>query len=356
MEGVSNDGSNVQHVGAHHGIEHESLLAFAGVGASTVNRTTTAKMSDFRERLLWSRAPIVGYGSNDSHGVSATTAPDGSPRWSVDDDALPASFFDPRTGEFIDSVQTRASSRIVVSFGNPYKQTRRGDAIVPEKFLNQSPSFKLKGDDLDAGDGPHTPPGSPPHDSFSSTEGEDEAVFPEKPLKRPSPHHHDDLSNDVDKSLTVSAKRPQEDTESRVSSKKSKAMSETPRPPPPSKPAQKKPPPPPPLRAPPRPPVEKRPVPSQVKPPTRGPQPPAPKSSPKPMAKEASPSTEGTEKTVEQIEKAGPGVQSPDAKPNVDLPPGWMCVWSKSQKRWYFFDTKTNKSVWQWPPPGGLPK
>jgi hypothetical protein len=28
-----------------------------------------------------------------------------------------------------------------------------------------------------------------------------------------------------------------------------------------------------------------------------------------------------------------------------------MCVWSKSQKRWYFFDTKTNKSVWQWPPP-----
>jgi hypothetical protein len=38
----------------------------------------------------------------------------------------------------------------------------------------------------------------------------------------------------------------------------------------------------------------------------------------------------------------------------VDLPAGWMCVWSKSQQRWYFFDTKTNKSVWQWPPPGGL--
>jgi hypothetical protein len=34
----------------------------------------------------------------------------------------------------------------------------------------------------------------------------------------------------------------------------------------------------------------------------------------------------------------------------VDLPPGWICVWSKSQKRWYFFDTKTNKSVWKWPP------
>jgi hypothetical protein len=37
-------------------------------------------------------------------------------------------------------------------------------------------------------------------------------------------------------------------------------------------------------------------------------------------------------------------------KPCVELPSGWMCVWSKSQKRWYFFDTKTNKSVWKWPP------
>jgi hypothetical protein len=43
-------------------------------------------------------------------------------------------------------------------------------------------------------------------------------------------------------------------------------------------------------------------------------------------------------------------LQSADKKPNVDLPPGWMTVWSKSQKRWYFFCTKTNTSVWQWPP------
>jgi hypothetical protein len=42
---------------------------------------------------------------------------------------------------------------------------------------------------------------------------------------------------------------------------------------------------------------------------------------------------------------------SPDKKPDIDLPPGWMCVWSKSQKRWYFFNTRSNKSVWQWPPP-----
>jgi WW domain len=37
-------------------------------------------------------------------------------------------------------------------------------------------------------------------------------------------------------------------------------------------------------------------------------------------------------------------------KPNVELLPGWICVWSKSKQRWYFFDTKTNNSVWNWPP------
>ena len=37
-------------------------------------------------------------------------------------------------------------------------------------------------------------------------------------------------------------------------------------------------------------------------------------------------------------------------KPNVELLPGWICVWSKSKQRWYFFDTKTNRSVWNWPP------
>ena len=37
-------------------------------------------------------------------------------------------------------------------------------------------------------------------------------------------------------------------------------------------------------------------------------------------------------------------------KPNAELLPGWICVWSKSKQRWYFFDTKTNASVWNWPP------
>jgi hypothetical protein len=58
------------------------------------------------------------------------------------------------------------------------------------------------------------------------------------------------------------------------------------------------------------------------------------------------------EKKVHAAPTPGAAPQSPDKKPAVNLPPGWMSVWSKSQKRWYFFDTKTNKSVWQWPPPG----
>ena len=58
--------------------------------------------------------------------------------------------------------------------------------------------------------------------------------------------------------------------------------------------------------------------------------------------------------TLSTPEPAAVDLQNPSAKPAINLPQGWMCVWSKSQKRWYFFDTKTNKSVWEWPPPGGL--
>ena len=39
-------------------------------------------------------------------------------------------------------------------------------------------------------------------------------------------------------------------------------------------------------------------------------------------------------------------LQNQSVKPSVKLPTGWICVWSKNQKRWYFFDTSTNKSVW----------
>jgi integrator complex subunit 6 len=341
--------------------------------------TTTAKMGDFRERLLWSRAPVVGYGSNDAAGVSATTSPDGSSKWSVDDDALPMSFFNQRTGEFVDSVQTRVSSRLMVHFGNPFKD-KRGDSIVPEAFLNQSPSFKRGRDDASSDDGPLTPPGSPPHDAFTY-EGEDEALFAGKPIRRPrSPRHHGstELSMDHGTLLTPDGKHSHEDNESLSAEtpaedtsalrKKAKVMSEraTPkpdsqgtvqRPPPPPKPPQHKKPPPPPPRPPPRPPA-----PPAEKCPASGDtefgvaKPPAPKSAPvqEPKRVESILSTDESANVTDQNEKKATDLQSPDSKPEVDLPPGWMCVWSKSQKRWYFFDTKTNKSVWQWPPLGGL--
>ena len=42
----------------------------------------------------------------------------GAPVWSVDNDAMPITFFDERTGEFVDSVQARIRSRLFVNFGN----------------------------------------------------------------------------------------------------------------------------------------------------------------------------------------------------------------------------------------------
>ena len=118
VDGVNNDGSNVQRCGATKDKSKESLLSFAGVGVSELNATTTAKMGDYRERLLWSRAPVVGYGANDSTGVSATTSQNGAPVWSVDNDAMPVAFFDERSGEFVDSVQNRIRARLFVNFGN----------------------------------------------------------------------------------------------------------------------------------------------------------------------------------------------------------------------------------------------
>ena len=378
---MDNDGSNVHHYDANHGVEDESLLAFAGVGASTLNKTTTAKMGDFRERLLWSRAPVVGYGSNGAAGVSATTGPDGAPKWSVDDDAMPMSFFDPRTGEFADSVQTRVSARVMVNFGNPFKD-KRGDAIVPESFLSQSPSSQRGGDDSSADEGPHTPPGSPPHDAFTNSEGEDEAVFgAERPARRPHGRHQvvaemskgrdDGLNSDgkrlreeIESSASDGGTEPLEDSVATVQRKKPKAMPEPPPskppqskgsgqrpPPPPPKPPQTKQPPPPP-KPPPRPPAEKHPA-------EKTPAPSTVEGKQKHAAAILSTTESATSNDETTLSERKPqqqtlDLQIPDSKPQVDLPPGWMCVWSKSQKRWYFFDTKTNKSVWQWPPPGGL--
>jgi hypothetical protein len=74
VDGTRNDGSNSQRHGGKFSEREECPLSLAGVGVSTLNETTTTKMGEYRERLLFSRSPVVGYGSNDSAGVSATTS------------------------------------------------------------------------------------------------------------------------------------------------------------------------------------------------------------------------------------------------------------------------------------------
>ncbi|KAL3930710.1 MAG: hypothetical protein SGBAC_011645 [Bacillariaceae sp.] len=414
VDGVPNDGFNSQQCGAQKDINEESLLSMAGVGVSQLNSTTVSKMGDYRERLLWSRAPVVGYGSNDSAGVSATTAVNGAPVWSVDDDAMPVAFFDSKTGEFTDSVQARVNSRLYVNFGNPYKD-KRADSLVPLKFLSQSPSMQKARND-EAESGAMTPPGSPPHDSFSSIEGEGEAAFAGKSMSRKSLVRKSPTRTDDDIDATAPAKRqkveaptspdkPKHDDSSRTNSK----AAPPPAPPPPPQPnrgksEQAKHPPPPrrsslpeppprrsslpappsqpgkgpskkPLPPPPRPPPPK--PPPANKPPGQHSRPPPPQASPSPspsttkppppmrknsvppqfpnINQQAPPPNQAQQpqgqKKVSLPPKPAIDYQNPEQKPNVNLPPGWMCVWSKSQKRWYFFDTKTNKSVWQWPPP-----
>lgn len=358
-------------------------------------------------------------------------------------------FFDPRTGEFADSVQARVRSKLMVNFGNPYKE-KRADSLIPEMYLSQTPSMQKGGFGSVAGS-PRTPPGSPPHDSFDSVE-EGEAIFVLKSPSRKSPMREDP------EEPPPPAKRHRsesEDTiESSVGTMDPDSKPRAPPPPPPTKPpssasskagAPRQPPPPPRPKSsappppkssvpPPPPPPKKAPPPppksAAVRPPSNKeapPKPPPPAVAPKPpklarddsarllaptepkltvaplplsaapgehllniamaeseptaplietsepsvsptsAASEAqvptplppSKPTNGaeTESTAQPIPEAQPeplpavlDLETPDVKPAVDLPPGWMCVWSKSQKRWYFFDTKTNKSVWTWPP------
>jgi integrator complex subunit 6 len=377
VEGVNNDGSNSQRRKGKWSIDDEPLISLAGVGASTLNHTTTEKMGNYRERLLWSRSPIVGYGSNETSGVAATTAPDGSPCTSVDDDAMPITFFDPKTGEFSDSVQARVRSRLLVNFGNPFKE-KRGDSLVPERFRSQSPpAHGLVADD----DGP--PLGSPPHDSFSG-EGEGEAVFAGKPAAwkvpaRPtSPRKREStpLETETSPPETKKAKTepavitpvPQDHPSKLQTAPKPSVLippppkprnpsGNPPRPAPPPKPPQRKPPPPPPPsgsnKQPAEPQTEKNIL--KAPPPAKPPAPP-PKEEEKQNASPA-PTLQADVLNPDAKQKQIPvppqqlDMQSPDVKPKVDLTPGWVCVWSKSQKRWYFFDTKSNRSVWQWPPP-----
>ena len=394
-EGIRNDGGNTQY-GSKPAEAEECPLTLAGVGVSTLNHTSTVKMGEYRERLIFSRSPVVGSGSNDCAGVSATTAVDGSATWSVDDDALPSTFFDPRTGEFADSLQARVRSKLMVNFGNPYRESR-ADSLIPEKYLHQAPSMQQGGFGSVLGS-PRTPPGSPPHDSFDSVE-EGEAVFVRKSPSRKSPKREEP---EEPVPLPPPAKRPRTNSEDSTDSvtkakdggdRKPAPPKPAKAPPPPPKPSSaaaqspknsapsKHPPPPPKPKAPkgtapppPRPPPKKAPPPprrpSTAKPPAKAPlqKPPhPPQPAPKPVPPPAvavgdqSATSESTSPpTVQKPKVAQPlpqpaaapalDLESPDVKPAVDLPAGWMCVWSKSQKRWYFFDTKTNKSVWKWPP------
>lgn len=407
VDGVPNDGSNAQRCGAIHDKMDEPLLALAGVGVSQLNATTTAKMGDYRERLLWSRAPVVGYGSNDCTGVSATTAANGAPRWSVDDDAMPMTFFNPRTGEFADSVQARVRARLMVNFGNPYKD-KRADSLIPEMYLSQSPSHN-QGQGVHGDAHPMTPPGSPPHDSYSASEGEGEAVFAlpvarvrkspsrgdmESAVVTPDPKRQK-IEGDSPQSepsalaTTTSTAASPPSTPKRVlplppKTEKKESIptmesskpgpppkaptSNMPAPPPPGPPPSGAPPPkhrppPPGSKAPPPPKPPPGPSKPSSKPGSTADRPPAPPSRPvtappvPPKPNKLAPPVQTASGSSQQATKKPPpppptmDMQSPDAKPNVDLPAGWMTVWSKSQQRWYFFNTKTNKSVWQWPPP-----
>ena len=60
----------------------------------------------------------------------------------------------------------------------------------------------------------------------------------------------------------------------------------------------------------------------------------------------------GDEKEVFQPFEAGgydeAALTNEKVKPRLNMPAGWVIVWSKSNHRWYFFDTKNNKSLWEY--------
>ena len=291
----------------------------------------------------------------------------------------------------------------MVNFGNPYRESR-ADSLIPEKYRHQAPSMQRGGFGSVFGS-PRTPPGSPPQDSFDSVE-EGEAIFvrkspsrsspkrdePEEPTPAPLPKRARSNSEDSTKSLGDARKPsappkppPPPSKPPSAPLSKSNTLNPPPKPPKPLKgnapppprappPTKGAPPPKPPKPVPAKPPASKAPppVPTPKTAPTAVlPQPPSqqtttgasnpsqlPASEPESSAPSASPPLQKSTKTVtdattlsqQQIAALPLDLESPDVKPAVDLPTGWICVWSKSQKRWYFFDTKTNKSVWTWPP------
>jgi hypothetical protein len=115
VEGVNNDGVNVHHYNPNQKAEDVPLIILAGVGANATNSSPIARMGDFKERLNFAPTLFVDYCGR---GAAVTTASDGSPKYSVDDDVLPLHFFDTTSGEFIDSPQVRSRARLTIDCGN----------------------------------------------------------------------------------------------------------------------------------------------------------------------------------------------------------------------------------------------
>jgi hypothetical protein len=115
---VNNDGVNVHRCNPNQKREDESLIILAGVGADAANSSPIARMGDFKERLNFAPTSFVDYCGSSAVGAAVTTASDGSPKYSVDDDVLPLHFFDAASGEFMDSPQARSRARLMINFGN----------------------------------------------------------------------------------------------------------------------------------------------------------------------------------------------------------------------------------------------
>ena len=221
---------------------------------------------------------------------------------------------------------------------------------MPEKFSNQRPPLHVGQGD------PRTPPGSPPHDAYDShspIEGEGEAAFTGS--RSPSPTRTPRKMIDS-KLLSLGQKRALGPPP--LDAKEPKRMKETqpddmkakPQPPSAHPSSHARPPPPPPK---PKPAPPKRQNSNQANQAQKQtPQKPVIATKPAPPKRQDSagatsaPAAINAHPTQQQQDINGQ-LQNPNAKPTIKIPEGWICVWSKSQKRWYFFDTKTNKSVWE---------
>lgn len=144
-KGLSVDGvkssASCHRFSTNHSIDDESLLSLVGVGASRINSVPISQMGDFKERILFSRQPVVGIGSINSCISPVTTKPDGSPTVSLNDEDVSSVLFDQKSGDFVDSALAKMRAAVMINFGNPFK-VPMGDSIVPEKFISQRPPRK----------------------------------------------------------------------------------------------------------------------------------------------------------------------------------------------------------------------